>query len=187
MKKSLTIISILISTLSFCQPNFSSLYEIKSFNISELSSDSLKIEYLNTIFKLDQEIRNVSSELELKYGRESKSVDSIYQIWRIVDSTLLDCIVGYVKIYGYPDKDFGEIPSYTPLLVIHHSNKTELKKELFPILYQAYLNDDIQSDAIYFLLYRMNSEMGFRPYQNHNLSELEQIEDLITRLNLNRE
>ncbi len=132
-----------------------------SDQIEALYSKKEHREFLLDIFKSDQGIRN----------KEKASSEEFQQ----VDGRNLEKIDLYLDIHGHPKKsEVGEIAAITPWVVVHHEsspNSFEVRKKYFPVLYQAYLDGDIDDGNISFYLnrtYRIKNNSDFRmtnPYK----------------------
>jgi len=100
--------------------------------------------YLEDVFAADQEVRN-----ENKNGQDMREVDA----------SNMQKIAKYLEIHGHPKRaEVGEIAALTPWAVIHHQpgiGDDEIRRKYFPILYQAYWNEDIESGQMWRYLDRM--------------------------------
>ncbi|AEA45658.1 hypothetical protein [Fluviicola taffensis] len=190
MKYRLTILFFLTLSISFGQNEDSLLTVLKSIDIEALKHSENQKEYLEMVFDLDQSIRISFDRIQQEFGRESKETDSIIKKWREIDEVLFKSMVQYLRSHSYPEKNLGEIPCFTPQLVFHHVSGTEdeleLKREFFPMFYKAYRTGVIDEGAIYFYLYRFYGQI-FKEQYDSDLGQVEQIEDLINKLELETE
>jgi len=100
--------------------------------------------YLETIFAEDQSVRqgNVSRKERHK-----------------ADALNMKKIEIYLNIHGHPKRaEVDEIAALTPWSVIHHQPgrmRDKVRRKYFPILYQAYWDEDIESGKMWRYLDRM--------------------------------
>ncbi len=169
-----------------CSGNSNDGDAIIAHEIIKLKTDEDKKRYLEKILEDDQQVRgSKGQELMLKYGKDSKEhMDYIKAQWEMDKINLLK-VEKYLEIHGYPNKDFGDLATTTPWMVIHHAQGYDTRERNFEIVYEAYLNGDIEDGAISFYLGRMY-EMKNRErliMQNPYKSE-DEINKLIKELNL---
>jgi len=178
------------TVIGYAQKEDSLLNVIKSTNLEFLPTTQRNQDYLETIFKLDQEIRNAVTIVLQQDGLESKAYENIIEKQKEIDRYLFNKMVDYLTIYGHPSAELGEIACFTPLLIFHHVSGTsedlELKESFFPIFYQAYLKGSLESNSIYFYLFRLHSQIFNREFESE-LNEENQIEFLIQLLHLQKE
>jgi hypothetical protein len=156
--------------------------------IQQLETINSKKTYLENILEQDQLVRNgeKSSELVLKYGRDSEEYREYVKAQWKRDEINLRKIEAYLKKYGYPKKsELGKDAAIAPWIVIHHSTDTGIRNRNFEILYQAYLTGDIDDNAMSMYLgrtYEFSFKERFRmesPYKSED-----EINRLIEKLNL---
>ena len=124
--------------------------------IDALDNDDKRREFLEDVFNKDQEIRNESAEILLKYGYDSEEDRVNTILMNKIDQENLLFIEYYLKKYGYPSESMlGEIAAYTPWTVIHHSNTIDDRIRNFDYLYRAYLDNNIDEDLFLLYLNRM--------------------------------
>ncbi len=124
--------------------------------IKNLKTAEAKKAYLEKIFEDDQKVRGPKgSELMLKYGKDSKEhMDYVKALWAMDKRNLLK-VEKYFEIHGYPKKELGDLATSAPSTVIHHAQGYEARERNFEILYQAYLEGELEDGAIAFYLGRM--------------------------------
>lgn len=75
------------------------------------------------------------------------------------DATNMQKIAKYLDIHGHPKRsEVGKTAASTPWLVIHHQpsyNNDEIRRKYFPILYQAYWDEDLEGGMMWLFLDRM--------------------------------
>lgn len=155
--------------------------------IAALQSLSEKETYLESIFRSDQDIRNgEDSELLLKYGKNSKELQTFYKKMDSIDRLNLKRVETYLAQFEYPDKEaFSQNATITPWLVIHHSSNLQTRKEYFKILKQSYFNGDINSNQLDLYLGRTYQiKNGKYPAWEGPYKPDEKINWLIKELNL---
>jgi len=105
--------------------------------IAELKTIGQKNDYLEKIFRADQDIRDGrDSELILKYGLDSPEVKSFHSKMESIDALNLEKIELYLKEFGYPNKDSVTTEAaMAPWIVIHHSMDVDKRKGFFSVLY----------------------------------------------------
>lgn len=156
--------------------------------IKQLETVSAKRTYLETIWEDDQAVRDneKSSELMLKYGKDSDEYMGYIKNQWSQDEINLIKVEKYLEFYGYPDKEFGDKATTTPWLVIHHAQGYEARERNFEKVYEAYLKGDIDNVAISFYLGRMyEMKEGERLVMESPYTAEDEINRLINKLNLN--
>lgn len=151
-----------------------------------LKNNTDKENYLENIFRLDQEIRNgESSELLLKYGKNSKKLSAFRQKMDSIDNLNLLRIELYLEKFNYPSRDsMSEIAVITPWVVIHHSD-IENRYKNFNTLYKAYQNKNLKAGQFQMFLERTYlMEYGIWPKFQNPYQPEEKINSLIKKLNL---
>lgn len=143
--------------------------------------------YLEQIFEQDQALRQgQSAEIMLQYGKASKEFENFLRLSNSQDSLNLVKIERYLKRFGHPEKnEVGEIAAQTPWAVIHHAPTEAERERNFEYLYQAYLDGNLDENAMSFYLGRMY-QIRFRrrlamqePY-----TQQDAINEMIRRLGL---
>lgn len=125
--------------------------------IKKLETDDDKRKFLETLFELDQEVRGEQgSEIMLQYGMDSNEYRDYIQSQINQDAINLIKVERYIAHYGHPKKSkLGEIAALTPWAVIHHAQGYAARENNFEILYQAYLEGDIDDGKFSMFLGRM--------------------------------
>lgn len=145
--------------------------------IDDLTTDIVKQEFLEVIYKDDQRVRT--------NGHKEREVNTI-------DASNLEKIEAYLEKWGHPSKEIhGRKAADAPWLVIHHQptlptpEKCIIRRKHFPIIYQAYLDGHIEDGAISFYLNRIyQSEKGQRFEIESPYMPQEELDQLMSALNL---
>ena len=163
---------------------------LKGIEINSITSLEEHKEFLINVNNADQGIRETVFSTEEEFGFGSIQYDSAFYKWVAIDRYLFEIVVDYLKRYSYPEKVMGVTPCSTPILIFHHvQGKQEdliLKKNFFPMFYEAYLNETITSSEIWFYLFRLYGQITAEKYLNSEIGEEQQIEELIEHLELKR-
>lgn len=150
------------------------------------SNDDLTL-FLKSIYTLDQEVRTESSKNLQEHGPESKEYDNSQKRSLKADLVNLERVKLIIERFGYPKKDsVGRDAAKTPLLIILQSSDETVRKEYFPILYQAYLDEDVDDDLFSSYLekaYRVQFNKRFDMPLGTSFQLTEQIDTLIQILN----
>ena len=157
--------------------------------IAALKTLGQKNDYLEKIFRADQDIRDGrDSELVLKYGLDSPEVKSFHSKMESIDALNLEKIELYLKEFGYPNKDSVTTEAaMAPWIVIHHSMDVDKRKGFFSVLYQAYNDGFINTDQLELYLGRTYKfEYGTYPSGEGAYDPIEKINRLIEELNLKK-
>ncbi len=173
-----------------CSPESKLDYTAIDDELETLTSFESKANYLEKLQEEDQRLRQgISSEVIHKYGSNSKEHHEFMKESNAVDRENLHKIERYIAQYGYPKKnEFGERAALTPFLIIHHSPSYEDKKRNFKIIYQAFLEGEIDNAAITLYLGRMYEiKKGERLRMENPYTAEEEIERFIKELNLESE
>ncbi|GGW93522.1 hypothetical protein [Salegentibacter mishustinae] len=155
--------------------------------IMGLTSSSDQEAFLERIHKTDQDIRNgESSEILLKYGKNSKELQKLYRKMDSVDQLNLKRVDLYLNTFQYPDKKrFSHSANIAPWLVIHHSSDINTRNKYFQILKKAYLDNDINSNQFELYLGRTYQlKTGDYPTQEGAYKSEDKINRLIKELSL---
>jgi len=112
--------------------------------ISALDTAEKRKAYLEAIYADDQGVRQGNTE-----GKEMMQADA----------TNMQKIAKYLEIHGHPKRaEVGETAASTPWAVIHHQpgyNNDAIRHKYFPMLYQAYWDEDIEGGRMWLFLDRM--------------------------------
>jgi hypothetical protein len=126
--------------------------------IEQLTTDSLKKEYLESIFRADQEIRAYWSESSQK-DTSSQARKRVLNEVREVDSINLIKVRLYLEKYGHPKREHIDgLALATPWCIVHHATHNEARIELYPILLKAYRDGDLEEEPFRLYLCRTLSE-----------------------------
>lgn len=153
--------------------------------IKLLESTEQKQEYLESIFKADQDIRN-DSDIILKYGYGSQEHKDHFEKMRTEDEANYKKIEIYLKEYGYPSIiTMSEIAVITPWVVIHHSSVDNARRRNFPFLFDAYKKGDLDEGSFSMYLDRWyKMEFNERLDMDSSYNEVDKITLMIDALGL---
>ncbi|WP_299604391.1 hypothetical protein [uncultured Aquimarina sp.] len=185
MQKVLTFL-ILILAFGSCKERGVSSEEDFVKKVKSLNTIDLQKEFLEEIYKTDQETRNALNDARLTYGYDSAEKKEVQQIMVNNDRNNFQKIELYLQKYGHPSiAEHGEKASRAPWIVIHHTGDITSKERNFTYLYEAYRKGNLESGSFSLYLERLHrTKFGNRftlpnPYREEQL-----IDSLITRLNL---
>jgi hypothetical protein len=147
-------------------------FEIKvdiQTEISQLTTETARKDFLTTIFKEDQRVRQ-------------DSIDAT--VLTRIDALNLVKIDRYLAKYGYPSKAiYGEIAAYTPWTVIHHNGNLDIRESFFPILFKAWKDKDIKTNSFYLYLNRSYQAIFGKSFKREaSMTDEEEINKLILEL-----
>ena len=142
-----------------------------------LKSDSLKKEFLENIFRSDQEIRSVWQKSSSNTNSTDTDKEIVIKEVRIIDSINLLKIECYLSAYGYPNKNkIKGVANMVPWLIIHHATKNEARFRNFPVILKAYREHDIKDEQLKMYMCRAlsmhNKKKGFNYYYKKNIEKL---------------
>ncbi len=171
--------------LSSCSEKVSIDQEYFKREIEALQTTQQKQEYLEAIFKIDQDVRD-DSTLILKYDKESPEYSKHYEKMRLVDEMNLQKIEAYLNQFGYPSRDaMSEIALFTPYVVIHHSSTTEDRRRNFPFLKEAYKDGNLSESSFSMYLARWyQMEFNERLDMRGSYKEKDKIRRMLDSLSL---
>jgi len=159
-----------------------------STEIKTLTDDASKRAYLELIFEKDQFVRQGDGEIILEHGIDSEQYRKHTENMYNQDVENLAAIEYYVKIYGYPKKELGEIANMTPWLVIHHASSYGDRERNFPVLYKAYKQGTLDEGQFSMFLSRMHRiKKGSHPEMISSYKEKDKIDMIIETLELQTE
>ncbi|MGY3791797.1 hypothetical protein [Aquimarina sp. 433] len=182
----IVIFFILILVFSGCKEARVSSEKDFAKEVKSLSTIDLQKEFLEEIYKTDQETRNALNDARLTYGYDSAEKKEVQQIMVNNDRNNFQKIELYLQKYGHPSiAEHGEKASRAPWIVIHHTGDITSKERNFTYLYEAYRKGNLESGSFSLYLERLHrTKFGNRftlpnPYREEQL-----IDSLITRLDL---
>jgi len=155
----------ILTTLTACQtpPNPTSVTEVSDATkeniakeIATLNDDQSQRSFLENISDLDQKVRHDQSDIENKFGLDSKESNEGRLNLMKTDNENLEKVEQFLTRYGHPTvKRHGEKAANAPWIVVHHSPKgVEVREKNFKYIYQAYKNGDIDDGALTFYMNR---------------------------------
>jgi len=132
---------------------------IKQNKIREEANKPL-ITALDTIYTEDQKYRQQVEEIQQKYGRDSKEVQSHWKLINEKDSINLIKVRNILDKYGWPGTDVvGQQGSITVFLVIQHADLATQEKYL-PLMREAVKNGKAQAGNLGLLEDRVALRQG---------------------------
>jgi uncharacterized protein DUF6624 len=100
---------------------------------------------LENMMEEDQRFRTRASEVEQKYGPNSKELEALWKEQTELDNRLLNRVEAIIKEYGWPGKNLvGADASLAAFLIIQHADY-EYQKKYFPLMYEAMKKGEIES------------------------------------------
>ena len=156
----------------FSNKNEITVYEITENEIetireqvSSLKSDTERKEFLESIFKLDQQVRTHISNIVQEEGYKSKQHKNALRAMDSVDTNNLYSIKLYLQTFDYPNKSsLGDIASYTPLLVFHHKSSWNEFKEYYQYFRFAHSEGNISTKQLLSALERKHDKIFNKRY-----------------------
>ncbi len=147
--------------------------------IEKLKTNDDKKAFLEKVLKDDQKVRDGSDAAIIQeFGYDSKEhLEHTKIMWKQDEINVIK-IEKYLEKFPYPKKtELGDDAAMAPWLVIHHSSNIGLRNKYFEILYQAYLDQNIDDGG--FSLYlgrtydftfgeRLKMKNPFRPEDEIN-------------------
>ncbi len=143
-----------------------------------------RIKLLTIIYKNDKAVRQYQDSVRYASGFHSTedlmAIDSVFKM----DTMLTARIVSYLGTFGYPELEtYGEIPTLTPWMILHHSKNEKVKRSNYKILYKAYEDENLeQRRIIEYLedLYELKFQKQFHSYlrDQARIKELEGLLEL---------
>lgn len=117
--------------------------------IGSLNNSLRKESYLLYINRLDKEPRIQEEKVLENFGYESDEYKTIKEKISRTDIENLIRVEYYLEKYGYPDADsIGGLAVVTPIFILQHSPSYEKRASYFDMIYQAYLDKDIEADLL---------------------------------------
>lgn len=141
---------LLLLTLACHQPAPGHLPHLLDQEIQSLSTAHARKVWLEQILHDDQRVRGQDAKKHHDWIRTQLKQDSIN----------LAKVESYLSHYGHPKRAEVGNAADAPWMVIHHAQGYAVRDRYFEMLYEAYLNGDINYTAISFFLDRMH-EMKF--------------------------
>ncbi|MEM9546156.1 MAG: hypothetical protein AAGA77_09285 [Bacteroidota bacterium] len=145
--------------------------------------------YLEYLFNEDQRLRQgQSADLTIKYGFSSKEHKEFIRKQQKLDVINFMRVEAYLEKFGYPKKDdFSTLANTAIWAVVEHSISYKSMKRVFPILYKAYQEGDMEASGLEWLLQSMH-ELKYGNKADRDSSQPyraeEEIERLINKLKL---
>lgn len=163
MKKFIAIIFIATSCsnptselASYYEPSSQFLKEI-DLEVRSISNSNELTGYLERISELDQKYRIEENSILEDFGYDSKEHKNIWKKIHQTDAENYFRVGAILERYGYPKVDsVGKIAAKAPWIVIHHSPYYEHRVKHFKVIYLAYLEGDLEEDALGMLMDRMH-------------------------------
>lgn len=154
--------------------------------VKELQNHSQRQQFLENAFQYDQSLRHYQDSTLLASGFNSEAnvqaVDSLHH----AENRLSQLMDQYLRIYGYPEKDeYSEVACVAPCWILNHCNNLELKRKNFPVLYQAYKDENLARRRLIDFLETMYSQTYNKEFNSYNIEE-RRLAELIKTLNLKK-
>jgi len=125
--------------------------------ILDLDTADKKSEYLAAILRDDQMVRSEDDgAIILTHGQDSPEYQEYITTQKEMDKRNLDKVEAYLSVHGYPSRELGSEANRAPWLVIHHAQGYAARERNFPLLYQTYLDGQLDEGALAFYLGRMH-------------------------------
>ena len=157
--------------------------------IASLKTSAQKRAFLEEMYRLDQAVRHKLNEQSLKFGYDSEEAKLTTEEMLQTDKINLHKLEKYLEENPYPESSrLGKTAADAPWLVIHHSGPLAKRNQYFSLLYEAYLNGNIDDGQMSLYLersYDIRHEKRLKmkgPYKSED-----QIDLLIKGLDLEEE
>lgn len=139
------------------KPKIAEGYDLEISNeIKELTNDSLRKKYLESIHNSDQYYRNNKEGLMDSMSRYSIAVSSASLDMMLNDILNLKRVLSFIDLYGYPTEQiYGETASSAAFLVIHHNYGMPFKYLGYVVLKDAWSNGQLSTDRFDFYLHAL--------------------------------
>lgn len=187
MQFKLTCFILIICCIFSCKEKPISQTELIERELNALTTNDLKRAWLEAISAEDQKMRQgQSAEIMLKHGSKSKEMRIYTDSMNALDELNLLKIESYLKKYGHPKKsELGKRVVEVPWMVIHHANTYDDRERNFGVIYQAFLDGEIDDGALAFYLGRMfQMKNGYRFEMKSPYKGIDEINQLIEKLGL---
>jgi len=110
--------------------------------VNSLTQSDAQQEYLESVYHLRHSVNRFEDSVMIYSGFRSAAHQQAMDSLGFTDSILVSGIAQYLDYYGYPmQKSHGELANRTPLMIMSLSNDTNLRKENFSILLNAYRDE----------------------------------------------
>ncbi len=172
------------STLVFsCKKNYSFKEKERSTQvvtldsiIASLDSQEKKEDFLISIFRDDQRVRDADKEYEIlkknNFDHNSAAYKELMQKMIVTDSLNFVKTMKYLEKYGFPKfKPTNQLSIYVFNTITMHQPTYEKQLQLFPYLYEAYQQGKIPSDKFSFLLNNMYRHKYNKSYPHAQTDE----------------
>lgn len=158
----------------------------KIVQFEPLETTEQKINFLQEIFDTDQQVRVESTNIEIEHGRDSNEYIASVEKMNAIDHTNLSKALWYLKNYDYPDvATYGDTRSIVPALVVHHSNDTQIRRQIYPQFKTAYDQGRLSPNLFALYLGRIYEKEKGDYYKMESPYLIEdQIDSLIVQLEL---
>lgn len=175
----------------YYEPNEDLLNQIEK-EVQSLKNSAMLQAYLESILNLDQKYRIEAQKLVATHGYDSEAHQNMWKKINQTDAENYFRVVAVLRKFGYPNIDsIGIEAARAPWLIIHHTPHYEHKAEHFNIIYKAYLDGNVDENAMGLFMDRMH-HMAFgemfhmpSPYRmNDKIDTLVQVLSLEEQMNL---
>jgi len=114
-------------------------------DVKSLETDIEKRLFLEQIHEQYLEMREDIRKMEITYGIQSKEVMGILLKKSELDALHLSKIEQYLKSHGYPSIPLHGVKACrAPIFVVQVYRKISQREEIFPYLYDGYVNQNIE-------------------------------------------
>jgi len=188
MKIKTLLLGLLLVALFSCKQTNPQVKTDIDKEIAQLVTDEDKRKFLEGILEDDQKVRNSEgADLMLKYGKDSKEYMDYAKVQWKQDEINLTKIEKYFEKYGYPSKELGSDAIRAPWMVLHHQTDLDKRNRNFDLLYQAYLEGDLDGGSLSFFLGRTYEfTFGKRLKMENPFTSKDEINQLIKELKLQK-
>ena len=151
-----------------------------------LSQTKSRINYLEKIYDLDQEVRHYEDSVMYASGFHSPPHLAAIDSLRKVDSLLSHKIDRYLKTYGYPErKEYGEKATLAPLLILNHTADQQLRMDHIKDVYKAYRDEQLEQRRLIEYLEKAYQYQFQKDFQSYSQDEM-RVRELLQALKVKR-
>lgn len=174
---------------AFCQtPQIDSLKQIVfKYPVSELNTEELKEQFISSTGELSTAVARFYDKQYQKFAFEDDKspIDESFKIWIKTDSLLFYQIKTYFDLYGFPEKSSKAKYLLSIFRKGYTSEMIQIKREFFPVIYQEFQNGLLSTESLWWYLYVLGEQtLGNKFEINENLSNYEQVEDMMIQLHI---
>lgn len=153
----------LLTGTSFSQKEDSLIEIVKRTRIKSLKTEDKQTVFLESLYDLDQKVRETVTNAEQAFGYSSSEHNSAVENWVKVDRLLFERVVDYLELHSYPRKEMGGKACGAPIIIFHHvsGNQSDLilKRNYFSLFYQANSSGSIKQGFLWLYLFRFYQQV----------------------------